>query len=242
MINILIPMAGQSQFFPEAEYPYPKPLVEVCGKTIIEHVINNFSDISEEKRFIFIVNSSDCKKYHIDNVLNLLTDEKCEIIKIDGETKGAACSALMAIEYIDNDSKLIIVNSDQVFDVNTNSLLDGFKECDAGVLVFDSIHPRWSYVSVGSENNILETSEKRPISNMAIAGFYFFREGSSFVSSVKSMIRKDAHVNGSYFIAPALNEMILKSKKLLAQRIDNDLYHTFYATNKIKEYERQREC
>ena len=47
MINILIPLAGKNSFFPESEFPYPKPLVEINGKTMIEHVINNFSTITQ---------------------------------------------------------------------------------------------------------------------------------------------------------------------------------------------------
>ena len=108
MINILIPLAGKNQFF--SEYPFPKPLVEFNGKTMID----NFRSIQKEKQFIFIVNSEDCKKYHLDNVL---TNHTCKIIKLDNETKGAACSAMMAVEYIGNDIPLVISNADQLFDI-----------------------------------------------------------------------------------------------------------------------------
>ena len=114
MINILIPLAGKNQFFSESEYPFPKPLVEFNGKTMIEHIIDNFRSIQKEKQFIFIVNSEDCKKYHLDNVL---TNHTCKIIKLDNETKGAACSAMMAVEYIGNDIPLVISNADQLFDI-----------------------------------------------------------------------------------------------------------------------------
>ena len=113
MINILIPLAGKNQFFSESEYPFPKPLVEFNGKTMID----NFRSIQKEKQFIFIVNVEDCKKYHLDNVLNILTNHTCKIIKLDNETKGAACSAMMAVEYIGNDIPLVISNADQLFDI-----------------------------------------------------------------------------------------------------------------------------
>jgi NDP-sugar pyrophosphorylase family protein len=127
MINILIPLAGKNQFFPEAEYPFPKPLIEFNGKTMIEHIIDNFSSIQKEKQFIFIVNSEDCKKYHLDNVLNILTNHTCKIIKLDNETKGAACSAMMAVEYIDNDTPLIISNADQLFDICLDEVINSFE-------------------------------------------------------------------------------------------------------------------
>lgn len=242
MINILIPLAGKNQFFPEAEYPFPKPLIEFNGKTMIEHIIDNFSSIQKEKQFIFIVNSEDCKKYHLDNVLNILTNHTCKIIKLDNETKGAACSAMMAVEYIDNDTPLIISNADQLFDICLDEVILNFDNNDAGVITFESIHPRWSYVRLDSENKVTETAEKRPISKSAIAGFYYFKNGKDFISSSSKMIKKDASVNGLYYVSPVLNEMVLENKIIDIFKIENEKYHTFYTPQKIKEYERLMLC
>lgn len=238
MINILIPLAGSNQFFNELEYPYPKPLIEINNKTMIEHVIENFNTIKEEKQFIFIVNSEECTKYHLDNALNLLTDNKCKIIKIDNQTKGATCSAMMAIEHINNDKKLIIANADQLFDDNLGSIISKFKDVDAGVITFNSIHPRWSYARIDENNHIVETAEKRPLSKNAIAGLFYFKRGKDFISSSMSMIQKDASVNNLYYISPTLNEMVLQNKKMTIYKIDNNKYHTFYTPQKIQEYER----
>lgn len=242
MINILIPLAGKNQFFSESEYPFPKPLIEFNGKTMIEHIIDNFSTIQKEKQFIFILNSEDCKKYHLDNVLNILTNHTCKIIKLDNETKGAACSAMMAVEYINNDTPLIISNADQLFDICLDEVINSFESSDAGVITFESIHPRWSYVRLNSENKITETAEKRPISKSAIAGFYYFKNGKDFINSSSKMIKKDASVNGLYYIAPTLNEMVLENKTISIFQIENSKYHTFYTPQKIKEYERLMSC
>lgn len=242
MINILIPLAGKNQFFPESEYPYPKPLIEINGKTMIEHVLNNFSSITKKKQFIFVVNTDDCKKYHLDNILNLLTEHTCKIIKIDRETKGAACSAMMAIETIDSEIPLIIANADQLFEDNINELISQFDNYDGGVISFESIHPRWSYARVDENNLITETAEKRPISKHAIAGFYYFSKGLYFINSAMQMIKKDANINGSYFIAPVLNEMVLANKRMTIIPIANNRYHTFYTPSKIQEFERLTQC
>ena len=242
MINILIPLAGKNQFFNEAEYPYPKPLIEINNKTMIEHVINNFNAIEGEKQFVFVVNSEDCKKYHLDNILNLLIGDSCKIIKLDNETKGAACSAMMAIEYINNDLPLIIANADQLFDDNLQDIIADFKGVDAGVITFKSIHPRWSYVRINSDYNIVETAEKRPLSKHAIAGFFYFAKGSDFINSAMNMIQKDVSVNDLYYISPTLNEMVLKNKKLLISEVDGAKYHTFYSPKKIQEYEQVTKC
>ncbi len=240
MINILIPLAGKTVFFDTAEYPFPKPLIEICGKPMIELLIGNFMAINKERKFIFIVNQSDCEKYHLDNTLKLLTDYNCEIIKVSGETKGAACSVLLAVEYINNDNELVISNGDQLIDRDLNEVLEHFekRKVDAGVICFESVHPKWSYVQLDEDGKIMEMAEKRPISKNAIAGFYYFRQGCDFVNSAMKSIEKGASVNGIYYIAPTFNELILENKHLEIFRIESSQYHSFYSPQKISEYEK----
>lgn len=238
-LNIVIPLAGRNQFFSEDDYPFPRPLIEFCGKTMIEHVIHNLNQIQCEKNYIFIVHDSDCKKFYLDNVLNLLTEYNCKIVKLRHETKGAACSVMMAVDSVNNDQPLIISNADQLFNVDLQNIITQFESADAGVITFNSIHPRWSYVRADNQSNyVIEASEKRPISTHAIAGFYYFKQGQDFIKSAAQMIKKDVNVDGKYYVAPSLNEMILERKNILMHEIDASQYHTFYSPQKIKEYER----
>lgn len=238
MINILIPLAGKEHFFSENEYHFPKSLTEFLGKTMIEHLIGNLSSINLELRHIFIINSDDAKKYHLDSVLNIVTNNNCQIIKLDTSTKGAACSAMMAVNYIDNNIPLIISNPDQLFDVDFNVFFEAFKNYDAGVVTFESVHPRWSYARVDKDNIVVETAEKRPISKHAIAGLYYYKNGKDFMKAAGKMIFKDASVNGSYYISPTMNELILDGKKVTHYQVRNEDYHTLYTPQKVKEYER----
>lgn len=245
MINILVPMAGKSIFFSESEFHFPKPLIEIGSKTMIEHVIANLSSADSEVQFIFVVSSGDCRKFHLDSTLNIITDHHCRLIKLDKETKGAACSALMAVSHIDNDAPMIIANSDQLFDLPLADLLRGFGDADAGAVTFDSVHPRWSYVRLDAQGLVIEAAEKRPISRHAIAGLYYFRRGSDFVTAAKRSIQKNASINGAFFIAPTLNELVLLGKSIRTVSVDADRYHTFYTPEKIKDYEsslQQRVC
>lgn len=237
MINILVPMAGRSQHFPESEYPFPKPLIEIGQKTMIEHVVANLTSAGPEVQFIFVLGSADCRKFHLDSTLNIITEQQCKLVKLDSDTRGAACSALMAISQIANEQPLIIANADQLFDTPIAELLQSLGDADAGVATFESVHPRWSYVRLDEQGFVAETAEKRPISRHAIAGFYYFRHGKDFVDAAMGMIRKDSSVNGSFYIAPSLNEMILKGKKIRTVGVDAQRYHTFYTPQKIKEYE-----
>ena len=239
MINILVPMAGKGFEYPQDQYPFPKPLIEIGNKTLIERVVANLATFAQDVQFIFVLSSEDCRKFHIDNTLNIITGGKAKIIRLDNQTKGAACSALLAIEYIDNKTPLVIANSDQLFNLTLSDLLIRMENADAGVVTFESVHPRWSYVRMDEDDPTLvaETAEKRPISRQAIAGIYYFLQGSDFVSAAMRSIKKNASINGSFYISPTLNELILQGKKVYAVGVDSDKYYTFYTPQKLKDYE-----
>ena len=239
-MNVLIPLSGGSKFFDSEEYFYPKMLVEILGKPMIQHAIENLQTMHQDLQFIFVVKKSDCIQFHLDDTLRLLTDGACKIIVLDEETKGAACSALMAIDAINNENPLVIANFDQLIDCNLSELYDEFhdSDIDAGCLIFSATHPRWSFVLLDEKSCVLETAEKRPLSRNAIAGFYYYRQGKDFVEAAKSMILKSCSILDVFYIAPTFNEMILKNKIIKALRIPNEKYHSFYTPQKIEEYER----
>lgn len=241
MINLLVPMAGTSKFFADA--PFPKPLYEVNGKLMIQYVISSLRAIAGAKRFLFVVNDVDCARFHLDDTLRLLTDDRAVVTVQQGPGKGAACSCLWCIDHIDSDDELLISNSDQLVDIDLNVALDAFRGADAraGVVTFDSVHPKWSYVSLDNEGRVTEAAEKRPISRNAIAGLYYFRHGRDFVRAACKSIRKDSNVQGLYFVAPTLNELLLEGLRVTAYKIETKHYHSFYSTEKIEHFERNYE-
>src|SRR5690606_6535855 len=117
---------------------------------------------------IFVVRKEDDLRFHMREVLYLL-DPDAVMIRADGPTAGAACTALLAIEHIDNDEELLIANADQILDFDIESVISRFRErgLDAGTVVFDSVHPRWSFVLTDADGMVIEASEKRPISRNA---------------------------------------------------------------------------
>ncbi|MCB0363537.1 MAG: glycosyltransferase family 2 protein [Bdellovibrionales bacterium] len=241
MINILIPIAGNSPFFEENQASYPKPLFEIKGLPMIQRALETFDSIQEKKRFIFVVKKRHCDKYHLDNTLRLLTENSCEIVVQDGDTKGAVCTCLLAIEKIDNSVPLIVSNGDQIIDVDMQDILDGFKErkADAGVITFDSVHPQWSYAKVDHSGLIVEVAEKNPISRNAIAGFYYYSRGSFFIEASMATILKGAKVNDLFYISPSMNELVLDGKKVVHYSLSPDQYHSFYSLDRVRDYERR---
>lgn len=233
-----MPLAGKSDLFVNAGYHYPKPLIEINGKTMIEWVVSNPSKIERLHQFIFIVKEEDVIKYHLDNTLRLICPG-CEIIKIKNQTKGGLCSVLMAIDKVMPDDSLLILNSDQIVDIDFNEV-DQFwlkEKADAGLVTFNSVHPRWSYARI-EEGLIVQTAEKNPISNQSIAGYYYFENSELFFQAAFQTIKNDVQLEGMYYISPVINQYVLNNLKVNFFKIDNKKFNSFYSPQLLKEYER----
>jgi len=216
-LKILIPMAGAGTRFAEAGYTFPKPLIEIMGRTMIEVVVKN---LRVEGDFIFIVQRGHFEKFNLGHYLNLLAPG-CEIVIVDKITDGAARTALLAEKLIDNESPLLIANSDQFLDWDSSEILYqlGSAGTDGGLITFESTHPKWSFAKLDDEGWVTEVAEKDPISNVATTGVYYWSRGSDFVKFAKQMIQKDIRTNGEFYICPVYNEAIEAGLKIRARPI-----------------------
>ena len=214
-MKILIPMAGEGSRFAKEGYTFPKPLIDVNGKPMIQTVVENL-DFNAE--YIFLVRGEHLEKYEgLGDTLQRITNGKCTIVVVDELTEGAACTALLAKEYIDNDEDLLIANSDQYIEYSPENfnMMKEMTDVDAMVYTFEAVHPKWSFVKTNSRGIVTEVAEKKPISNIATCGIYWYRKGSDFVKYAEQMIEKDIRVNNEFYIAPVYNELIEDGKTLV---------------------------
>lgn len=237
---VLLPLAAPADpFFDPKEYFFPKPLIELNGRPIIDHVVENLADLADDVTFVFVLRDEDCESFSLDRVVALAAKGRAKIARLSRPTAGALCSCLMAIDHIPEDEPLVIANGDQIFDIDLRSVIDGFqrRDLDQAILTFDSLHPRWSYVRMDGED-VVEATEKRPISRDAIAGFYYFRRGGDFTSAAMAAIKSDASVGGRYFISATINEAVLAGRKVGRTEIPAERYHSFYSPQRLEQYER----
>ena len=212
-MNVLIPMAGAGSRFEKAGYTFPKPLIEVDGKPMIQVVVEN---LNIDAKHIFIVQKEHYKKYNLKYLLNLITNDNCEIVQVDGITEGAACTTLLAKEFIDNDEPLVMANSDQFLDWDSNEFMYSMvaDDVDGGIVSFKATHPKWSFAKLGEDGFVSEVAEKKPISDVATAGVYYWRKGSDYVKFAEQMIDKDIRTNNEFYVCPVYNEAIEDKKKV----------------------------
>ena len=214
-MKVLIPMAGEGSRFAKEGYTFPKPLIDVSGKPMIQTVVENLDFDCE---YIFLVRKSHLEKYTgLVDTLDRITNGKFNYIPVDGLTEGAACTALLAEHLIDTDEDLLIANSDQVIEYQPQNflMLKNQTDCDAMVYTFNAVHPKWSFVKTNSRGFVTEVAEKRPISNIATCGIYWYRHGSDFVKYAHQMVERNIRVNNEFYIAPVYNELIGDGKTLI---------------------------
>lgn len=211
-LNVLIPMAGAGSRFEAAGYTFPKPLIEVRKKPMIQVVVEN---LNIKANFIYVVQKSHREKYNLDALLSLITPG-CKIVETEGMTEGAACTALLAKEYIDSDAPLFFANSDQFVEWDSNEFLYKMNEtnADGGIVTFEATHPKWSFAKVNKQGLVTEVAEKNPISNIATIGFYYWKNGSDFVKYAEQMINKNIRVNNEFYVCPVFNEAIEDGKAI----------------------------
>jgi HAD superfamily hydrolase (TIGR01509 family) len=212
-LNVLIPMAGAGSRFEQAGYTFPKPLIDVRNKPMIQVVVDN---LNIDANYIYVVQKSHRIKYNLDTLLNLITPG-CKIVEVEGITEGAACTALLAKEYINNDAPLFFANSDQFVEWDSNEFMYKMNEtnADGGIITFKATHPKWSFAKVNPLTGLVEeVAEKNPISDDATVGYYYWKHGSDFVKYAEQMIEKDIRVNNEFYVCPVFNQAIEDAKEI----------------------------
>lgn len=205
-MNVLIPMAGAGSRFQQAGYTFPKPLIDVRGKPMIQVAVDS---IGIDATYTYVVQKEHRRKFNLDTLLNLITPN-CNIVEVEGVTEGAACTTLLAKEFIDNDEPLLMANSDQFVEWNSIEFMYKMieQDLDGGIPSFRSTHPKWSFAKINELGYVTEVAEKNPISDIATVGIYYWKRGSDYVKYAEQMIEKNIRVNNEFYVCPVYNEAV----------------------------------
>ena len=230
MINIVIPMAGEGSRFAVEGYKNPKPFIDVNGQPMIKRVIDCLN--IPNRRLILIVRDEQYDEYK--ELLKGIIDDNT-IILTAGETEGQACTVLHAHYLINNNDKLVIVNSDQLIFENINAMFEG----DSAILTFEdsSGSKKWSYAKVVNDR-VVSTREKVPISDFATVGVYYFKHGKDFVNAALDMIIANdrAMHNNEFYVCPVFNYFIRKGGIVRPYLIDNNQWASIGTPELLKKY------
>lgn len=237
MINIVIPMAGLGSRFALAGYNKPKPFIDVDGLPMIVRVIENLK--IDDVRFILIA-----RKEHLELENKLVEEIKKNynaiFIGIDKLTEGTACSVLFARKYFNNDSPLLIANSDQLVDMNIGEFVSDCakRNLDGSILTFSDkeLNPKWSFAKINSDSLVTEVQEKNPISSIATVGIYLFMNGANFYDAAIEMILNNDRTNNEFYTCPVYNYLIKNNARIGIFNINPTCMHGLGTPEDLSNY------
>jgi dTDP-glucose pyrophosphorylase len=231
----LILAAGNS-FTNSIDLNYPGIMTEFDGRPLVQWIIEDIIPLKQDK-IVIIVNQEDINRYHIDRTLKLI-QPMIEVVGVSSNIGGAACSALIGLQFLNQEDEVLIINGNEKLTEDHFLLMSQIyeKKTNASVVSFDSIHPRYSYVKVDSNQNVIEVSEKDPISRNALVGFFWFSQVSIIDTAIKRMIMKGASLNDVYYLSPAINELVLEGIKVSMIKVENSKYHPMKSEWQLSEY------
>jgi len=243
-MKIVIPMAGMGFRFVRAGYDVPKPLIEVEGKPMIEHVVNMFPG---ERDFVFICNSEHLERTPMRSVLKRVAPGG-QIVEVAPHKLGPVYSVLQAKDLIDDEEPVIVNYCDfSVFwdySAFKQEMMQD-KKCVAGLTAFKGFHPPHStdelYYAYIKENNgyVQEIREKISFTNdknqeYAGTGTHYFAKGKILKDYCQKLIDKDLNYNGEFYISLVAN--LLAQDGFLVRIVEVPYFLAWGTPRELEEY------
>lgn len=214
-IHLVIPMGGLGSRFETEGYKIPKPFLPIFGKEMYKWVIENMlprNPLLRSKVQTHII----VRQEHVALFDDL---EGIHLHTVPKLTEGPACTVLAIKDIINTADPLVIANSDQHLEWDSDALYYSLlhPNIDGLISTFSQRDPsdiKWSYAKTDAHQNVIEVAEKKYISSNASTGIYGWSRGSDFVRFAESMIDQNIRVNNEFYVCPVYNEAIKANSKI----------------------------
>ncbi len=218
-ITVAIPMAGFGSRMRPQTWSKAKPLIALAGKTVLDYVLGQFSGLegSHELEYVFIVGPN-----QLDQVKAYAGEhhkEKTIHYVIQEEMRGQSDALYLAREYLNG--PMLMSFSDTLietgFDVLKQDSLDGI------IWVKKVPDPRrFGVAEIGADGMVTRLVEK-PVdiaNNLALVGFYYFKEGAKLMSAIEIQKAEGIQLKGEYFLSDAVSLMLKKGARMRTNEIE----------------------
>jgi len=205
-LKIVIPMAGYGTRLRPHTWSRPKQLLSLAGKTVIEHVMDTFNSLPPdmELEYVFIVG------YLGDKIKEFMEEEYPDLTVhyvIQEQMKGQSHAIYLAKDLIDG--PMIMVFADTLIETDLGFLED--EKSDVVAWVKPVPDPRrFGVAEIGSDQRVTRLIEKPKAmdNNLALVGFYYFRDGRQLIAAIEKQLDKKVQLKGEFFLADAINIML----------------------------------
>lgn len=238
MITVVITMAGLGSRFRKAGYNVPKYMIEVHEKTLFEWSMLSLKGFEDRVgKYIFVVRKEDNATEFITNTCKKLNTPSIDVIELDHMTDGQATTAMLAADYWDKDSELLVYNIDtyvEEYEMKSEQIDgDGFIPC------FHAPGDHWSFVKLDENGNAVEVREKQRISDNCTLGAYYFKTCGLYEQMYNEYYSDESKLEkGEKYIAPLYNYMIQKGSKVKISIVDFDKIHVLGTPEELEEFKK----
>jgi len=243
-MQIIIPMSGFGERFRAAGYAVPKPLIEVDGKTIIQHVVEMFS---VEDSFVFICNEEHLAEplYRMKEILNSIC-KNGRIVPIPPHKLGPVYAVMHAIDSIDLDQQTIVNYCDFTCYWDYSHFKNFAKDTNVDGIIpsYKGFHPHtlWSnyYAYVKEQNGyVIDIQEKQPFTEnprqeFASSGTYYFKNGALMEKYFQRCIDEQLLVSDEYYVSMVYKPMLEDHLKINVYELQH--FMQWGVPSDLKEY------
>ena len=228
-MQIIIPMTGAGQRFLDAGYKTIKPLIEVDGKPMIEHVVNLFPG---EQNFIFICNTVHLQQTGLRQVLQRIAPHG-KIVEIAPHKKGPVYAVCQILDEIADEQEVIVNYCDfgAYWDYNDFLHHTRTRGADGAIAAYKGFHPHMlgkiNYAFMRQDKQwMLEIREKQPFTSnrmdeYASDGTYYFKKGTYVKKYFRQLMQENIHLNGEYYVSMVYNLLVRDHLKVSIYEIQH---------------------
>ncbi|WP_372754581.1 sugar phosphate nucleotidyltransferase [Labilibaculum sp.] len=204
-MKIIVPMAGMGKRMRPHTLTVPKPLIPIAGKPIVQRLVEEIAKVSDEKidEIAFIIGDfgKEVEKQLCDIATNLGAKAS---IYYQEEALGTAHAIYCAAPSLSG--KVVVAFADTLF--KADFVLD--EQADSVIWVQKVDDPSAFGVVKINESNVITDFVEKPkdyVSDLAIIGIYYFKDGNNLRNELKYLIDNKVIVNGEYQLTDALENM-----------------------------------
>ncbi len=219
-LNVIIPMAGLGSRFLDYGFTINKYLLPIDGflQPMIKAAILTLK-VPVNSHFIFILREPVGPDLPLRKLLEDICQDNnyiCSILTVDHVTEGPTCTAMIAADLINNDTPLLISNSDQILDLNFDAFMDQASKADGTVLTYNPAYElvigskdKNSFVGKGEDGKPNQFAEKIVLSKEALVGVHYYKKGSYFIETANYTFRNNMRApNGEFYLSLTYQAML----------------------------------
>ncbi|HEX6226339.1 MAG TPA: sugar phosphate nucleotidyltransferase [Chryseolinea sp.] len=218
-MNIIIPMAGLGKRLRPHTLTTPKPLLPIAGKPIVHRLVEDIAKVCPEKieTIGFIVHPGFGKE--VEESLKTIAREVGATGKIyyQENAMGISHALLFARELFKG--KIIVAFADTLFKAEFK--LDTNQD---GIIWVQHVSDpsQFGVVRLNEKGEIVDLVEKPTsfVSDLAIIGIYFFKDGEALAKEMQFLIDNNIRDKGEFQFTSALQNFSKKGAKLMPGVVD----------------------